>query len=83
MALATFLSIQLETDPELEWEMSSCYFSYEETPELLDAVQTFVMGNALVEPREYNMEFAKIKKAVFAHPDCPPRSYSRRSPVPL
>jgi len=71
MALSAYLMIELKTDPALRWEMESCYFEFVETDDLLDAVQDFVSGESLIEPRTYNMAFAKLKKAVFSHPDAP------------
>lgn len=71
MALAAYLMVELKNDPTLQWEMESCYFEFGETDDLLDAVQDFVSGESLIEPRMYNMAFAKLKKAVFNHPDAP------------
>jgi hypothetical protein len=72
MALAAFLLVEFGEDPFLVWEMSSCYFVFKEPDDVfLEAVQDFFSGKATIEPRKYNMAFAKLKKAVFSHPDAP------------
>lgn len=78
MALAAYLMIELRADPTLHWEMESCFFEFEETDDLLDAVHDFVSGESRIEPRTYNMAFAKLKKAVFNHPDAPSSPAWRR-----
>lgn len=71
MGLAAYLLLELKVEPTLRWEMESCYFEFVDTDDLLDAVQDFVSGDSRIEPRTYNMAFAKLKKAVFNHPDAP------------
>ena len=71
MALAAYLMIELKAEPNLQWEMESCFFEFDESDDLLDAVQDFVSGDSRIEPRTYNMAFAKLKKAVFSHPQSP------------
>lgn len=71
MGLAAYLLLELKVEPTLQWEMESCYFEFVDTDDLLDAVQDFVSGDSRIEPRTYNMAFAKLKKAVFNHPDAP------------
>lgn len=66
MALAAYLCIEGEELKEFQWEMGSCFFMFEETDDLLDAVADFVSGDARVDPRKYNMQFAQIKRRMFA-----------------
>lgn len=78
MALAAYLMVSLRVEPDLKWEMESCFFEFEETDDLLDAVQDFVSGDARIEPRTFNMVFGKLKKAVFNHPSAPQSPLWRR-----
>lgn len=67
MALAAYLMFMGDDVKDLEWEMDSCYFCFEETDDLLDHVQDFVSGDALVEPRRFNMIFGQLKKRMFGN----------------
>lgn len=81
MALAAYLMIEFEETPGLHWEMGTCFFAFDNGDEddvFLDAVRDFVSGKASVEPRKYNMAFAKLKKAAFNHPDAPSVPVRRR-----
>ena len=71
MSLAAFLSLTLEQDPEIEWEMESCYFVFDKCDQLIDAVAGFLSDTVKVSPRQYNLEMAKMKKAIFSHPYAP------------
>lgn len=79
MACAAFLCHNEVELIRLEWELDSCYFVFPNTDEVQELVVEFIGGNGLVEPREYNMDFAKLKRAMFEHPDAP-RGRGRRTP---
>lgn len=66
MGLAAFLTLEGHEVQEMEWELDSCYFVFHETEGLLTLLSKFVSGDACVEPRRYNMNFASLKKKMFA-----------------
>lgn len=77
LSLAAYLAYELGEDPSMEWEQGSCLFVFTDSGDIGPAVQAYISGDATVEPREYNLEHGKLKKAMFSHPDSP----SRRKPI--
>lgn len=74
MALAAYIALEGGIDPAMHWEMESCYFVFHDGKELEAAVTEFVSGRARVEPRQYNMTFSRLKKAMFNDPHAPVRT---------
>lgn len=66
MSLAAFLKVKGHNVVRMAWEEDSCYFLFSETDALLDDVYDFVADEARVNPREYNMTFGSLKKAMFS-----------------
>lgn len=71
MALATFLILEGHDVQDIQWELESCYFAFVNNDGLNALVSGFVSGSARVEPRNYNMAFGKLKRAMFSHPEAP------------
>ena len=80
LSLAAFLSIELETDPEIQWEGPYCFFVYEDDERLHNLVADYVSNRASVEPQNYSMVHGKLKRTMFDHRDAPHPSRSRRPP---
>jgi hypothetical protein len=78
MALATYLIIKQELDPELVWESQSCFFLFPKGESLLKDVTDFVSNNGLVDARTFNMTYARLRKATFEHPDSAKKRRQRR-----
>lgn len=66
MGLASYLSLEGQDVKEMEWEMESCYFVFEDNEDIRVLTTKFVSGDACVEPRRYNMSFASLKKKMFS-----------------
>lgn len=47
---------------EVEYEEGNCRWTFFATPSLLSAVDDFVCGTGMVEPRAYNAQFASVKR---------------------
>lgn len=65
LSLAAYLALELGVDPTYLWDGDNCYFSFPRSQSLLNEVVSFLGGEADVEPREYYMKTADIKKAMF------------------
>lgn len=65
LSLAAYLALEMECDPEYVWEGDQCYFVFPRSERLLNEVVSFLGGEADVEPREYFMKAADVKKAMF------------------
>jgi hypothetical protein len=72
MALVAFLKLQGHASQTVRWEGESCYWYFDKSDPLLDIVDTYMSGDALVEPREYNRVFGLTKKEL-ATDDAPER----------
>jgi hypothetical protein len=78
MALAAYLMYLGHELQDLEWELTSCYFLFEETMELSTSVVDFFTDRATVAPQRYNTTFSQLKKRVFdENPNPPPRRRQR------
>ena len=71
MALVTFLKMRGHTVQDVVWNGSTCYWLFRVTDGLLDLVDDFVEGRALVEPREYNRAFSDTKRELYDNPGRP------------
>jgi hypothetical protein len=80
LSLAAFLSIELEVDPEIQWEGSYCFFVFENDEELHDVVAEYVSGRCRVEPQSFSMAHGKLKRTMFENKEAPHPSRSRRPP---
>lgn len=67
MALVTFLKMRGYTAQEVRWEGSTCYWYFRVTDGLLDLIDDFTNGEALVEPRDYNRTFTQTKREFYDH----------------
>lgn len=78
MALVTYLKQCSQHARTVGWaqETQSAFWVFDESPELLDLVQDFHLGKALVEPREYNRIFALTKREMYGQSD-PHRARNR------
>ena len=62
MALVSYLKVLSHTPQEVIFEGQTCYWYFTETDGLMDAIDVFGAGDAMVEPREYNKHFAHTKR---------------------
>lgn len=62
MALVSFLKINDHTPQAIRWEGDSCYWYFDKSNNLMELVEEFMTGEALVEPREYNRVFGLTKR---------------------
>lgn len=65
MALAAYLCTQDFRYNRLGREGGSCYWYFAESEELLEEVDKFLQGDALVEPGAFNNNFARMKREMF------------------
>lgn len=61
MALVTFLKMSGHSTQKTEFEGQTCYWFFRLSDDLVDKLDEFTSGEALVEPREYNRQFAHTK----------------------
>jgi len=73
MALVTFLKCTGYTVQGVRLEGSTCYWFFRVSEGLIDAIDDFSSGDALVEPREYNRQFSQTKREMFELQDARPR----------
>lgn len=63
MSLATYISLECEQDPVLDFsDTGTCSFIFVKTDALPAFVTRFVTGEARVEPREYFFKSAELRK---------------------
>lgn len=65
MAMATYLKVQGHTSQRVIWEGGTCYWWFRINESLLDCVESFTNGDALIEPREYNRVFTQTKREFY------------------
>lgn len=63
--LAAYLQMMGMPIIRTEWEDGSCYWKFDDTDELADAVADFEGGKALVDPNKFNDVVADIKRSMF------------------
>lgn len=61
MALVTYLRMNGHSVQEAEWNSTTCHWVFRANDHLLELTERFAKGDALVDPREFNREFAKTK----------------------
>lgn len=62
MAMVTYLKLCGYAPQQVQWQGQTCYWFFRVTDGLLDGIDAFTSGNALVEPREYNRTFTQTKR---------------------
>lgn len=65
MALVTFLKCKGYTVQGVKLEGGTCYWFFRVSDGLIDAIDDFSSGDALVEPKEYNRQFSQTKRDMF------------------
>jgi hypothetical protein len=65
MAMVTYLKICGHSVQRVVWESGTCYWVFWVSDTLLDQVEVFIGGNALIEPREYNKVFNQTKREFY------------------
>jgi hypothetical protein len=65
MALAAYLCTRDLRYERLGQEGGSCYWYFVESDDLLEEVDKFLQGDALVEPGAFNNNFARMKREMF------------------
>ena len=73
MSLVTFLKLKGHSPQDIAWSGGTCFWIFRVSDPLLDLMDNFNEGKALVEPREYNKVFSTTKKEFYDHPDRPSR----------
>lgn len=73
LALAAWLAMELPID-RMEWEDSTCYWVFTRSDDLEEDVTEFMMGEPMVNAREYNDKLDALKRSIFnSRPDVSPR----------
>ena len=62
MALVAYLKVEGHAAQAVRWEGESCYWYFDKSDPLLERIDTFMAGKALVEPKDYNRVFGLTKK---------------------
>lgn len=75
MAMVTFLKISGHSVQKVFWEAGTCYWVFRVSEVLLELIDTFLAGNARIEPREYNRVFNSTKREFY---DTQPQQAGRR-----
>lgn len=65
MAMVTYLKISGHAVQRVFWEAGTCYWIFRITDVLLSQVDVFLMGDARIEPREYNRVFNHTKREFY------------------
>jgi len=65
MAMVTYLKMEGHTSQRCVWEAQTCYWWFRITDSLLECVEKFSDGLALIEPREYNRLFTQTKREFY------------------
>jgi len=71
IGLAAYISEMMETDPDVTWEGSKCYFHFERTEQLGKYAVAFATDEAVVNPRSFGLAHNRMKKLMFEHPSSP------------
>lgn len=69
LALAAFLRHQGHAHQGMQWQGETCFWYFDKSDPLLEIVDKFFKGDALVEPRAYNKVFGQIRKELFDSPE--------------
>jgi hypothetical protein len=62
MALVAYLRLEGHAPQLVKWEGESCYWYFDKSDPLLEKVDVYMMGHAVVEPKEFNRIFGLTKK---------------------
>ena len=65
MAMATYLKLQGFPVQVIEWKSGTCYWIFRVSDFMLDELEKFQEGRAMVEPREYNRIYARSKREFY------------------
>lgn len=65
MALASYLKYMGHEPQKIAWDGDTCFWHFRETPHILECVDTFARGAALMEPKEYNRLFGRTKREFY------------------
>lgn len=65
MAMSTFLKLNQHDLQAVRWESGTCYWIFRVTDAILDLVEDFTAGRALVEPKAYNRIFTATKREFY------------------
>lgn len=65
MAQVTYLKVRGFDAQAMSWEGQTCYWAFRVSDSLLDTIDEFTAGDALVEPREYNRMFSQTKREFY------------------
>lgn len=71
MALVSYLKMNSHSVQRSWWDQDeeTVYWEFYKTPSLMDCVEKFTNGEALVEPREYNKQFQHTKRELYTNAD--------------
>lgn len=65
MAEAAFLRLRGFAHQSKAWEDGTCYWYFDKSDALMSEVDAYLSGDALVEPKDYNAAFGKVKDELF------------------
>lgn len=65
MAMSTYLKVRGHVAQTVEWQSGTCYWHFRISDLLLDEVDRFLAGEALIEPKEYNRVFTQTKREFY------------------
>lgn len=66
MGLATFLELKGFTHYKIYWRDNTHFWVFSETDECTEAIALWMRYAAVVEPREYNRVFGRLKKGLLS-----------------
>lgn len=69
MARVTWLKMQGIEYEAMQKRNGTCYWIYRVSQEILDFIEQFEEGEAVVEIRTYNKEFQRVRKAFYRFTD--------------
>lgn len=80
MAMSTYLKVKGHVAQQVDWKSGTCYWIFRASDLLLDEVDTFLAGEALIEPKEYNRVFTQTKREFYdSRPN--PETKARAAPT--
>lgn len=65
MSMATYLKVKGHVTQMIDWKSGTCYWIFRISDLLLDEVDKFLAGEALIEPKEYNRVFTQTKREFY------------------
>lgn len=65
MSMATYLKVRGHVTQAVDWKSGTCYWIFRVSDLLLDEVDRFLGGDALIEPKEYNRVFTQTKREFY------------------